>query len=72
MKKKKNEDVMRETIIRNREALGRTNDDDKLIDSFVAVNKTVTLGVIDDIRSLRPVGYILADGLIVGYDQVEE
>lgn len=55
---------VRETIKRNKDALHQPYDDQS-IDLFVAVNKCVSLKTISDHEGF---GYILADGLIVGYE----
>ena len=58
---------MRETIIRNRRALGFSVDE-KVIDSFIEVNRLVSIDIFRLIGDQYAHGYILADGLIVGYD----
>lgn len=54
---------VKEIIRRNKDALGQPYDEES-INLFEEVNKRVTLQTILEI----PCGYILADGLIVGYE----
>lgn len=54
---------VKEIIKRNKDALGHPYDEES-INLFEEVNKCVTLETILEF----PVGYILADGLIVGYE----
>ena len=56
---------MRETIIRNRKALGLSTNE-VLIDSFVQVNQMVNLDIVMELAN-KGTEYILADGLVVGY-----
>lgn len=63
MKKKRNENVMEETIKRNKDALHHAYDE-LSVNLFAEVNRKVSLQTIAE----NDFGYILADGLIVGYD----
>lgn len=57
---------MQETIKRNREALGRSTNE-AIIDSFVQVNQMVNLDIVIELSN-KGCGYVLADGLVVGYE----
>lgn len=63
--------IMEELIKNNRKALGLI-EDTIVLDSFVTVNRLTNLGIVEECSKRYNCGYILADGLIVGYDQVEE
>lgn len=70
------DEVMKEIIRKNREALGFENnldiDDNILLDSFVTVNRVVDLDIVEQCNTNFECYYILADGLIVGYEKSEE
>lgn len=61
---------VRETIVRNREALGMSTDDALFIDTFVNVNKNIYVNSFVKAHEFYRgnLNVILADGLIVGYE----
>ena len=61
------QNIMRETITRNRVAINR-DVDKALLDSFEIVNNTVPLSIIEHCGK-NGVEYILADGFIIGYGE---
>lgn len=63
--------IMEEIIRNNRKALGLT-EDAVVLDSFTTVNRLTNLGIVEECSKRYNCGYILADGLIVGYEQVTD